>query len=262
LNNRKPLHQDATSPWLLNCTKGAHSPRLRLICFPFAGGSANTYRPWADKLPKDVELLAVQLPGRGTRFNEPCIAELPELIKQLVAAIKPFMQMPCVFFGHSMGAIIAYELCVALNRQHEKLPKLLMLSACSAPQLAEQNKALHSLPTKKFWQEVAAINGTQSEILNNSELLDLLEPSLRADFKIVYDWRQRSMENRPPTVPVAMEVFGGRNDTSVNLEQINGWKNYSQLGTNTHLFDGDHFFITHAGNAFFSALSVLLAATG
>jgi len=262
LNNRKSLIQDAASPWLLNCTKGTRAPRLRLICFPFAGGSANTYLPWAGKLPNDVELLAVQLPGRGTRFNESCITELPELIKQLVAAIKPLMQTPCVFFGHSMGAIIAYELCVALNRQHEELPKLLILSACSAPQLAQQNEALHCLPTTKFWQEIAAINGTQSEILNNSELLDLLEPSLRADFKIVYNWRQRSMVNRPPTVPVAMEIFGGRDDSSVNLEQVNGWKNYSQLGTNTHLFDGDHFFITHAGNAFFSALSTLLAATG
>lgn len=190
------------------------------------------------------------------------MTDLPELIKQLVAAVKPFMQTPCVFFGHSMGAIIAYELCVALNKGHEKLPELLILSACSAPQLKPQQKALHCLPSKAFWQEVAAINGTESEILNNSELLALLEPSLRADFKIVYDWRQRSMENRPPSLPIPMELFGGRDDISVDLEQINGWKNYTQHSADTHLFDGDHFFINHAGNAFFSALSALLAATG
>ena len=179
-----------------------------------------------------------------------------------MSAIKPSMQIPCAFFGHSMGAIIAYELCVALNKQRETLPSLLMLSACSAPQQKPHGKALHSLPSKEFWQEVKAINGTQGEILNNPELLALLEPSLRADFKIVYDWRQQNTQGQAPPLPIPIEIFGACDDTSVNLEQISGWKNHTQHGANTHLFKGDHFFINNAEDEFFNTLSTLLSPTG
>ena len=261
INSDQSAKKDS-SAWLLSCSKQTPEPKLRLICFPFAGGNANTYRSWSKQLPDDIELLAIQLPGRGARFNEDCISDLPELIEQLIPVIKSLTQIPYVFFGHSMGAIIAYELCDALHKHNEKLPDLLMLSACSAPHCKQQTKALHSLPSLEFWEEVQTINGTPREILDNHELLALLEPSLRADFKIVYDWRQSHFQTQPSTLPVPMEILGGKEDGSVSLKQLEGWKSYSEHKAHVHLFDGDHFFINQATGTFFSTLSNLLASIG
>ncbi|MBV1869416.1 MAG: alpha/beta fold hydrolase [Gammaproteobacteria bacterium] len=247
---------------MLNWSKACRKPRLRLICFPFAGGNANTYRSWVDRLPADIELLAIQLPGRGGRFNEPSVTELPTLIEHITKALEPLIQMPSVFFGHSMGAIVAYEICTTLKQSNKKQPALLVLSACSAPDSKQQSTALHTLPSKLFWEEVQIINGTSSEVLDNPELLELLEPSLRADFKIVYDWRQLNTQPEADKLSVPIVLFGGKNDDSVSLEQLQMWQKYTSKIGQTYLFSGDHFFIQDPTPSFFSTLSGLLAPIG
>ena len=190
------------------------------------------------------------------------MAELPVLIEHITEALEPLIQMPSVFFGHSMGAIMAYEVCTTLQRSNKELPALLILSACNAPGPIQQRAALHTLPSKSFWKEVQMINGTSDDVLNNPELLELLEPSLRADFKIVYDWRQLNTQPEADKLSVPIVLFGGKNDDSVSLEQLQMWQKYTSKIGQTYLFSGDHFFIQDPTPSFFSTLSGLLAPIG
>lgn len=204
----------------------------------------------------------MQLPGRGTRFNEPCLTTLTAVVDNLKNALQPLLDKPFVFFGHSMGALIAYEVCCALYRAQQSLPKRLMLSACSAPHTKGREKALHQLPSEEFWQEIKKINGTPDAVLANTELLELIEPTLRADFHLVYDWRQVSSNIQKPILPVYFELFAGKNDPSVTPQQVEEWARYSTYPSTLHCLNGDHFFIHESSAALSGILSKSLASIG
>lgn len=261
LEDTNQLKSSLASPWILNCSNDRREPRIRLLCFPFAGGNANFFLPWADNLPRDVELLAIQLPGRSARFNEKPVSSLSVLLDQLTPAVLPLLQQPCVFFGHSMGGVVAYELAAKLISKRRS-PSMLILSACSAPNTKPNPQMLHNLPTDDFWNKVKSINGTPEELLNNKELLNLLEPALRADFKLVYDWQLRYQHTSPPVLPIPFQIFGGTEDQSVRCEALEGWKNYSSRKSATHYFNGDHFFINREKKQLLKNLSEILASIG
>ena len=126
------------SAWVVRSGRG--EPRLRLLCFPYAGGGASSFRGWADQLPAHVEVCALQLPGRETRLKEQPLARLPDLIAALVAETRAYRQCAYAFFGHSLGGLIAFELTRALRRRGERLPLQLFVSACGAPQLPEAER--------------------------------------------------------------------------------------------------------------------------
>lgn len=256
------MHAEEVSPWFFKCSNQENNSARRLFCFPFAGGGISTYTPWAKYFKTDAEVFAAQLPGRGTRFSEAPIAELQTLIGSLAQAISPLMDRPCVFFGHSMGAILAYELCLKLHREDRTLPSILMLSACSPPHIqAEKPGPLHTLPSAEFWQAVRAINGTPSEVLKNTELLALIEPALRADFKIACDWRQQNNTSRP-VLPVSLKLFGGLQDKSVSRENLSAWGDYSLNTAQSQMLKGDHFFINDAESGLLPLISGSLLSIG
>lgn len=257
------LTKGVESPWFLNCAKKKDDAvRVRLFCFPFAGGSAASYFPLSRQITGDVDVFAVQLPGRATRFNEPCLSNLRSVVDNLTQAIQPFLDKPFVFFGHSMGALIAYEVCCALYHSQQALPQRLMLSACSAPHVKGRDKALHELPTEAFWQEIKTINGTPEAVLTNSELLELIEPTLRADFRLVYEWRQQSSTSQKLVLPVPFELFAGKDDPSVTPSQLQEWARYTTYSPTLHCLAGDHFFIHESSATLSNILSTSLASIG
>src|SRR5436305_4022919 len=170
---------------LMNRWFGSYKPRpettLRLFCFPYAGGGAMIYRNWADYLPASIEVCPIQLPGRGNRLKEPAYTNLRNLVDELANSLAPYLEKPFAFFGHSMGAKIVFELARELKRRHGLEPVHLFASGCRAPHIPYDKPTTFDLPEDKFIEELRSLNGTPKEALENSELMQILTPILRAD---------------------------------------------------------------------------------
>ena len=179
-------------------------PRVRLYCLPYAGGSASAYHAWARALPDDVELSGVQLPGRSLRIHEPPLRRLPELLRALLPRLER-QDAPYVLFGHSMGALVAFELARGLRHLGAPPPAGLIVSGSRAPERRGASHDLHRLPDEDFLRELRRFEGLPEEVLRDPELLALTLPALRADFEMIETWQS---EPEPP-LPVRMAALGG-----------------------------------------------------
>ena len=212
---------------------------LRLFCFPYAGSSAAVFRTWADDLPASVDVCPVQYPGHGTRLMEPSYTRLSPLVEALVPALEPLMDRPFAFFGHSLGAIVSFELARELRRRLGLLPVCLFVSAGRAPQAPSRHQPIHSLADADFLEEMRRLNGTPSEILASAELMRILLPILRADFTVgetyVYS----------PEPPLACRIvsMGGEQDPRVSRGDLEAWRAQTSAGFTLRTFPGDHFFL-------------------
>ncbi|SFJ64560.1 thioesterase II family protein [Thermoflavimicrobium dichotomicum] len=213
--------------------------RVNLFCFPYAGGNPVIFRSWQTEMPEWIEVFPVHLPGRGMRMAEPSYTDLPALIRDLSQAILPYLTKPFVFFGHSMGALVSYELTRYLADQYQLQPNHLIVSAFRAPQLPDPIPPIYHLPDDAFTDELAKMNGMPQEILQNEEILALFLPILRTDFTLceTYTYRPGPLLNCPIT------VFGGKKDPEVTLDLLVPWQQQTSGAFQLHLFDGDHFFL-------------------
>ena len=215
------------------------NPVLRLFCFPFAGGGALVYRDWSEHVPRGVEVCAVQLPGREGRFKERPYTRLADLVQGLVPAFTTHSQLPSVFFGHSMGALVAFEVARELRRRQQRGPELLMVSGCRGPQRRDTDPPIHDLPEPDFVEEIRKLNGTPEAIFGNQELLQLLLPVLRADFEVCETYAYQ--EEKPLSCPVA--AFGGTEDEDVSPEDVAAWSHETTASFTQRMFPGDHFYL-------------------
>lgn len=239
------------TPWI-QFWKPKLKTRLRLFCFPYAGGDASIFRAFSEFLPADVEVWPVQLPGRGSRFTEIPFSRMDDLIYAIEKELSPYLDIPYAFFGHSMGALISFELMCALRRVgHVLEPVRLFVSAHRAPQLPVLRPLIHHLPELALIEELRRLKGTPEEVLNNPELLKILFPLLRADFTLcgTYIYKQES----PFLCPIT--VFGGLQDEVVPRESILAWKVQTRGDFKTLFFAGDHFFLHKERIALLEALS-------
>ena len=213
--------------------------RLRLFCFPYAGAGALIFRTWSDGLPADVEVRPVQLPGRGTRLMERPFTQLSLLIEALAQALVPFLDKPFAFFGHSLGALVSFELARRIRRQYGLYPVRLFVSAGRAPQIAQRGRPIHTLPEKEFLAELRQLNGTPSELLDHEELMEIMLPILRADFA-VYETYVYSTE---PPLKCPISAFGGLQDHSLSNSDLEAWRDQTSGSFSLRMLPGDHFFL-------------------
>ena len=227
--------------WFLrsNQQKGA---KLRLFCFPYAGGAASIYRSWASQIPPAIEIIPVELPGRGKRLAEPPLRHMPELVEALTPLIIPLLDMEFALFGHSMGAVIAFELARELRRRNAPQPEHLFVSGRGAPQIPDNDPATYSLPDDEFRAELLRLNGTPVEVLEHAELMNLMLPLLRADFEMVQTYEY--VEDAP--LPCPISVYGGLQDEDVPRELLLQWKQQTAAQFSLHMLPGDHFFLRSA----------------
>lgn len=231
--------------------------RLRLFCFPYAGGSSAVYRGWQERLGPDVEVCAVELPGRGSRFDEPAVADLGALVERLADELAPRLDRPYAFFGHSVGALVAFELSHCLQRRGLALPRWLLLAAKAAPQFFNpEERERHRLPDAEFKKMLSKMGGTPDSILESDEIMHLFLPVLRADFAL---WETYVHTPRAP-LPTSLFLFGGNRDT-VPREHLLGWSDHAAAYAGCEWHDGEHFFVhSHAEQLQTRIRALLLAA--
>jgi medium-chain acyl-[acyl-carrier-protein] hydrolase len=225
-------------PWIV-CRKPNPQARLRLFCFPYAGTGAAIFRNWSDGLPEDIEVCPVQFPGRGTRQMESPFTQLRPLVQALAHDLVPLLDRPFAFFGHSLGALVGFELARELSKQAGVQPVRLFVSGDRAPQLPSRHRPIHTLPAGEFLDELRRLNGTPSQVLENLELMQIMLPVLRADFS-VYESYVYATE---PPLKCFISGFGGLQDDRVSRTDLEAWRDQTSDSFSLRMFPGDHFYL-------------------
>jgi surfactin synthase thioesterase subunit len=216
---------------------------LRLFCLPYAGGGATIYRDWTGELPTWVDVLPVQLPGREHRADEEPVRSIASLADQLADELEPYLEdVPYALFGHSMGALLAYELTVRLERSAATGPAVLLAAGHRPPHLPDHLPALYELPDGEFLEAIFALDGTPKELIGDPEIMHALLPLLRADFTAVDTYaHQQSQAMRCPVT-----VFTGAADPTVEADQLGRWSELCETAARVRTLPGGHFFLnTH-----------------
>ena len=212
---------------------------MRLFCFPYAGGRAAVFRTWPDELPAEIEFYAIELPSRGRRIKEPPITRMEPMVRGISDAIGPLLDKPFCCFGHSMGALTSFELARLLRREGRPQPSHLFVSGATAPQVEDAHPVNYDLPEPEFVDVLRRLNGTPSEVLENEELLQLMLPTLRADFELLQVYKY---EDEPPfSFPIT--AFGGLQDKEVSRQDLEAWRVHTAGNFILRNFPGDHFFL-------------------
>ncbi|MFI0897920.1 thioesterase II family protein [Streptomyces sp. NPDC020983] len=210
---------------------------VRLFCFPHAGGSASYFYPWSRSL-RDVEVLALQYPGRQDRGAEPYLRNVPELADRIHEALAPQLDEPYAFFGHSMGAVLAFEVAARVARDGLPGPVHLFASGRRAPSRTRYED-LHRASTATLVAEMRALGGTDPRVLADPDLLELVLPTVRADYTAVETYRYA------PTPPLSCDVtvLIGDTDPKVNLDDAQAWAQHTRGRFCLRTFPGGHFYL-------------------
>ncbi len=222
--------------------KRKSNAKIRLFCFPYAGGAASIFYSWAEQIGPDIEVLPVQLPGRENRIYETPLKNMEEIIFALLSDMLPYLDMPFAFFGHSMGSLLCFEIIRKLRKNYDYVrPKLLVVSAHRAPQIDYDEKHIAHLPGEIFWKEMyERYHAIPKEVFENQEMMNLLLPALQADMTI----EENYCYSHEPPLQIPIVVFAGQDDATISQENLEAW--YSQTNiTNRQIytFPGDHFFL-------------------
>lgn len=213
--------------------------RMRLFCFPYAGGTAAVFRNWVQYLPPEIELCAIQYAGRGGRLAEPLGEDVVAVMNAVYQDLQSLLKKPFAFFGHSMGALVSYEFARRLQREQQPEPFQLFVSGCIAPHEKLTTEPTHNLPEPEFIAELRRLQGTPGEVLDNTELMQLMMPIIRADFKASQTYKH--VPGPPLESPI--HAFGGLKDESVPREKVETWSEHTRSSFRAQMLPGDHFFL-------------------
>ena len=228
----------ASGDW---CTvrKPNPSATMKLFCFPYAGAGPSIFYGWHSMLPADIEICAIQLPGRANRMRERPFNRVPELIAKLAPALCPLLDRPFAFFGHSMGAILSFETARWLRRNRQVLPGMLLVSGRRAPQIPNTDPFLHTMGDDEFLDAIRELDGTPAEVMKDADLMRLILPVLRADFELCETYEYTN--SGPLRCPIA--AFAGKADKEEPLASMAPWRAQTEDLFVLHAIDGGHFFI-------------------
>ena len=241
----------AKSPWIKSL-RAVPNARLRLICIPYAGSGAWSYRTWPEHLPADVEVIAVQPPGREDRLMEEGIADVHGLVGELATQLEPTLAGPYAIFGHSMGALIGFELIRELRRRGGPPAAHLFASGYRAPQVPCSVPKIHELDDEAFVAEVSRrYDAVPQAARECEELMELALPGLRADISVCDTYEYS--EDGP--LPCSITAIGGLEDENVSRAELEAWAEQAGAAFDLHLFPGGHFFLQTAQEQLLTVVS-------
>ncbi|MFD9004262.1 thioesterase II family protein [Streptomyces sp. NPDC059582] len=214
-------------------------PALRLFVLHHAGGSHLPYRRWPDGLPDTWDVRLLDAPGHGLLFDLPQITDAGRLADYLLGSIEPELTCPYALFGHSMGALVTYEITRRVADRGLPLPVWVGVSARTAPQLAGRGNRYHELPDAELRTRLKLLGGTPDDIFDNPDLWDLFAPIIRADLRLVETWRPAP---DAAALPVALSAYAGGADHSASPQRMTGWEEHTERFLGLRVFDGGHFY--------------------
>jgi len=227
-------------------------PRLRLFCLPYAGGGAAAYAQWANRLPPDVEVCRVQLPGRENRLREAPFTSIALLVETMAEAIRPYLERPFAIFGHSLGALTSFELARQVRRRFALSPAQLFVSARWAPHLPDPESLIYQLPDAEFIATLRRrYNNIPDAVADDPELMEIFLPLLRADVTMLDTYVYTA--DRPFDCPIT--VYGGSDDRRVTRAALEAWRMHTLQAFRIQMFPGEHFYLQGARDQLLQALS-------
>ncbi|PAZ14897.1 thioesterase [Streptomyces sp. SA15] len=227
----------------------APAAATRLVCFPHAGGSAPYYLPVSKALSPSVDVLAIQYPGRQDRRQEKCVDNIAELADAVTAELLPWADRPLVLFGHSMGASLAFEVALRLERK-DIVPLALFASGRRAPS-RYRDERVHLLGDDEIIQELKSLSGTSSEVLGNEEILRMAMPAIRGDYRAAETYRHSGgMRLAAP-----IHVHYGTEDPRVSREEAEAWAEHTSGRFEIHRHAGGHFYLNDEGPRVIEAIA-------
>ncbi len=224
--------------------------KVNLICLPYAGGSSNYFEPIKKALQTlqknhqysdlEIEVIEVTLSGRGVRYHEPLFKNIDDLVADIWKQIQHLMYQPYAFFGHSMGALLAYQLTHQAKKMRFPTPIHLFLSGREAPSVPPDNEKRFLLPLPAFKAKLKNYGGISTDILEDTDIFSFFEPIIRADFEAVETWKYRYR----PKLNIPTVIFSGTEEDITN-EELVAWQKEFQNDIQFKIFEGDHFFINN-----------------
>jgi len=226
----------ASARWLRR-PRPRHYPEVRLVCLPHAGGTAGEYIPWAARLPAQVELIAVQYPGRQDRLDEPCAQSVPEIADALVPALAPYADRPLYLFGHSMGGLVAYEVAVRLEAGAGPDPAGLFASGALAPHRVTPPREM--LDDATVEADIRTSGWSDPAVFEHPELRELVLPALLADVRAVLSYHRRD----PVRLRCPIVAYAGSDGAADVPAEAAAWGELTSGPAAWRQFDGDHFYV-------------------
>ncbi|MEU9027351.1 alpha/beta fold hydrolase [Streptomyces sp. NPDC048383] len=223
--------------WIRRYHAADESP-IRLVCLPHAGGSASFYFPMSQALAPAVDVLSVQYPGRQDRRHEPGITDIGVYADALTSALLPWLDRPVALFGHSMGAVLAFEVTRRLERDHGINPVRIFASGRRSPSSFRQ-ETVHLRDDDGIVAEMRELSGTNSAILGDEEILRMVLPAIRSDYTAIENYRADPRE----TVNAPITVLTGESDPRTSAEEADAWEGHTSAEFDIHRFPGGHFYL-------------------
>lgn len=228
--------------WLRNWSRGG-DPAVRLLCLPPAGGAAHLYRRWPALLPAEIGVVAVELPGHGSRVGEAPCTDLTELADgDLREEVEELLDRPLIVFGHSMGAIVGFELCRAIRSRRAWRPAGFVAAGCEAPGLLHTRDYAGKMTDEGVTRFLRDAGGTPAAILENPKFLELLRPVIRADLGML----RARVHGHGDGLQCPVRVYLGALDTTIDPVKAGVWAQESSGDYAEQVFPGGHFFTQEA----------------
>lgn len=214
--------------------------KIKLICLPYAGGSMQVYKKWTKYLDDAIELIPLELAGRGRRLLEPPYESMNEAVDDVYMEVRPMIENSnYAIFGHSMGSVIAYELVHKLRDEGLHNPEHVFFSGRNSPHVRKNEPHIHNAPLEVFIDKLLKMGGTPKKLLENVDFINAFIPMLRADFKIIETY---SLQNNSK-IECDISALSGRMDQNTEDKDMKKWENCTSGKCNLYKFDGGHFFI-------------------
>jgi medium-chain acyl-[acyl-carrier-protein] hydrolase len=237
-------------PWIVR-PRPNPGAAIRMFCFPYAGVGVSVYRTWPAALASSIEFVAMQPPGREGRWGEKPFQRLDALVASAADALLPHLTTPFVFFGHSLGALVGFEVARKLRRDGRPQPLHLFASAHRAPHLPNPHPEIRMLSDADFVDQLCKrYGGIPQTVLDNPDLLELMLPCLRADFSVFETYTY----SEEPPLACRITAYGGTRDRRVSEPEVRAWERQTTGGFRCEMFSGEHFFIQDGRDAVLASI--------